>query len=108
MVRRELPDARRGKGPALNAGFAYLLHDAWRPGGIPASRITVCVMDADGRLSEGALDVVLPLFDDPRVGGVQLAVRIRNRTSVLTVMQDLEFWGVCAVAQLGPRWPAGR
>jgi 1,2-diacylglycerol 3-beta-glucosyltransferase len=100
VVRRELPDARRGKGPALNAGFAHLLHDAGVRG-IPASRITVCVMDADGRLSEGALDVVLPLFEDPRVGGVQLPVRIRNRTSVLTVMQDLEFWGVCAVAQLG-------
>ncbi|HEX5287755.1 MAG TPA: glycosyltransferase [Streptosporangiaceae bacterium] len=28
VVRRELPDARRGKGPALNAGFAHLLHDA--------------------------------------------------------------------------------
>jgi 1,2-diacylglycerol 3-beta-glucosyltransferase len=100
VVRRELPDARRGKGPALNAGFAHLLHDAGVRG-IPASRITVCVMDADGRLSEGALDVVLPLFEDPRVGGVQLPVRIRNRNSVLTVMQDLEFWGVCAVAQLG-------
>jgi 1,2-diacylglycerol 3-beta-glucosyltransferase len=100
VVRRELPDARRGKGPALNVGFAEVLHDAGVRG-IPASRITVCVMDADGRLSEGALDVVLPLFEDPRVGGVQLPVRIRNRTSLLTVMQDLEFWGVCAVAQLG-------
>jgi 1,2-diacylglycerol 3-beta-glucosyltransferase len=100
VVRRELPDARRGKGPALNAGFAHVLHDAGVRG-ISASRITVCVMDADGRLSEGALDVVLPLFEDPRVGGVQLPVRIRNRTSLLTVMQDLEFWGVCAVAQLG-------
>jgi 1,2-diacylglycerol 3-beta-glucosyltransferase len=100
VVRRELPEARRGKGPALNAGFAQVLHDAGVRG-IPSARITVCVMDADGRLSDGALEVVLPLFEDPRVGGVQLPVRIRNRNSVLTVMQDLEFWGVCAVAQLG-------
>jgi 1,2-diacylglycerol 3-beta-glucosyltransferase len=100
VVRRELPEARLGKGPALNAGFARVLHDAGVRG-IPSARITVCVMDADGRLSEGALDVVLPIFEDPRVGGVQLPVRIRNRNSLLTVMQDLEFWGVCAVAQLG-------
>jgi 1,2-diacylglycerol 3-beta-glucosyltransferase len=100
VVRRQLPQARLGKGPALNAGFARVLQDAGIRG-ISASRITVCVMDADGRLSDGALDAVLPLFDDQRVGGVQLPVRIRNRRSVLTVMQDLEFWGVCAVAQLG-------
>jgi 1,2-diacylglycerol 3-beta-glucosyltransferase len=100
VVRRELPTARLGKGPALNAGFAKVLQDAGVRG-ISASRITVCVMDADGRLSEGALDAVLPLFTDPRVGGVQLPVQIRNRGSLLTVMQDLEFWGVCAVAQLG-------
>jgi cellulose synthase/poly-beta-1,6-N-acetylglucosamine synthase-like glycosyltransferase len=100
VVRRELPDAQLGKGPALNAGFARVLHDSGLRG-ISASRITVCVMDADGRLSPAALDAVLPLFTDQQVGGVQLPVQIRNRHSLLTIMQDLEFWGVCAVAQLG-------
>jgi 1,2-diacylglycerol 3-beta-glucosyltransferase len=101
LVRRQLPDARRGKGPALNAGFARLLEDA-AARGIAPSRVTVCVMDADGRLSDGAVDAVLPLFADERVGGVQLPVRIRRvKGSVLTLLQDLEFWGVCAVAQLG-------
>ncbi|HEU5418632.1 MAG TPA: glycosyltransferase [Streptosporangiaceae bacterium] len=100
VVRRELPRAQLGKGPALNAGFARVLHDSGLRG-IAASRITVGVMDADGRLSPGALDAVLPLFADQQVGGVQLPVQIRNRHSVLTVMQDLEFRGVCAAAQLG-------
>jgi 1,2-diacylglycerol 3-beta-glucosyltransferase len=101
VVRRDLPDARLGKGPALNAGFSRVLQDA-AARAIAPSRITVCVMDADGRLSDGALDAVLPLFADPRVGGAQLPVRIRRvRRSVLTLLQDLEFWGVCAVAQLG-------
>jgi 1,2-diacylglycerol 3-beta-glucosyltransferase len=101
VVRRELPQARLGKGPALNAGFARVLEDAALRG-IAASRVTVCVMDADGRLSDGALDAVLPLFADERVGGVQLPVRIRRvRGSILTLLQDLEFWGVCAVAQMG-------
>jgi 1,2-diacylglycerol 3-beta-glucosyltransferase len=100
VVRRELPEARQGKGPALNAGLACILADA-AARGIAATRITVCVMDADGRLSAGAVDAVLPLFGDERVGGVQLPVRIRNRGSLLTILQDVEFWGVCAVAQLG-------
>jgi 1,2-diacylglycerol 3-beta-glucosyltransferase len=101
VVRRELPEARQGKGPALNAGYARALQDAAARGTAP-SRITICVMDADGRLSDAALDAVLPLFADPSVGGVQLPVRIRRvKGSMLTLLQDLEFWGVCAVAQLG-------
>jgi 1,2-diacylglycerol 3-beta-glucosyltransferase len=100
VVRRELPNARTGKGPALNDGFAEIVRDA-SDRGIATSRIIVCVMDADGRLSPRALDAVLPLFADGRVGGVQLPVRIRNRGSLLTLLQDLEFWGLSAVSQLG-------
>jgi 1,2-diacylglycerol 3-beta-glucosyltransferase len=100
VVTRILPDARKGKGPALNAGLSRVLTDA-AGRGIAPSRVIVCVMDADGRLSPGALDPVLPLFADGAVGGVQLPVRIRNRGTLLTTMQDVEFWGVCAIAQLG-------
>jgi 1,2-diacylglycerol 3-beta-glucosyltransferase len=100
VVRRELPNARRGKGPALNTGLAAILHDAARRR-IAASRIIICVMDADGELSPRALDEVLPLFTDARVGGVQLPVKIRNTGTLLTTLQDLEFWGVAAVSQVG-------
>jgi 1,2-diacylglycerol 3-beta-glucosyltransferase len=100
VVRRELPNARLGKGPALNTGLAAILHDA-AVRRIAASRIIVCVMDADGELSPRALDEVLPLFCDGRVGGVQLPVKIRNTSSLLTTLQDLEFWGVAAVSQVG-------
>jgi 1,2-diacylglycerol 3-beta-glucosyltransferase len=100
VVRRELPNARLGKGPALNTGFAAILHDAGVRR-IAASRIIVCVMDADGELSPHALDEVLPLFTDGRVGGVQLPVKIRNTGTLLTTLQDLEFWGVAAVSQIG-------
>jgi cellulose synthase/poly-beta-1,6-N-acetylglucosamine synthase-like glycosyltransferase len=59
-------------------------------------------MDADGRRSSGALDVVAPLFADDEVGGVQLGVRIRNRgDNVLARIQDCEFWGIAALGQLG-------
>ena len=99
-IRRELPDARRGKGPALNAGFAKVL-DLVRERGEHPDDVIVCVMDADGRLSFGALTVALPLFDDAKVGGVQLTVRIRNRHSFLTRFQNFQFWAMSAMTQYG-------
>lgn len=99
--RRTLPDARRGKGPALNAGYAEVrraVHDE----GLDPERVMVLVMDADGRLSAGAVEQVKRCFADPAVGGVQLGVRIRNRaTSTLTKIQDCEFWGIAALGQMG-------
>jgi 1,2-diacylglycerol 3-beta-glucosyltransferase len=98
VVRRELPEARRGKGAALNRGYRELLAEP-AAGGDP-DRTIVCVLDADGRLSPGAVTAVLARFDNPRVGGVQLPVRIRNLRSFLARMQDLEFWGMSAIAQM--------
>ena len=102
IVRRDLPEARQGKGRALNRGFAAVVDDVRRTGRDP-ERTFVCVMDADGRLSEDAWAHVLPLFDDPTVGGVQLAVKIRNTVSLITRFQDLEFWALSAVSQFGRR-----
>lgn len=100
LLTRRLPEARQGKGEALNAGLR-LIRDLAEQRGQSPDKVIVCVMDADGRLSDGALSEVLPIFDDPRVGGVQLAVRIRNRESFLTRFQDYQFWGLAAVMQFG-------
>lgn len=101
LISRRLPDARKGKGPALNAGLPAIIADA-RHRGLDPFDVIVCVMDADGELSDGALKYVLPLFDDRKIGGAQLGVRISNRdVSLLTTMQDFEFWGMAATAQLG-------
>jgi 1,2-diacylglycerol 3-beta-glucosyltransferase len=98
--RRVLPQARQGKGPALNAGLAAARADAQRLG-LAEEQVIICVMDADGRLSRGADKAVLPLFADPSVGGVQLAVRIRNREEgLLPRMQDALFVGLSATFQL--------
>ena len=99
VVCRQLPLARLGKGPALNAGFTAVLA-AVEESGLDPNQVVVCVMDADGRLSPGAVPEALRLFADPEVGGVQLPVRISNRTTLLTEYQDFEFWGVSALAQL--------
>ena len=101
VVRRQLPDARQGKGAALNYGYATLLAPDGPLAGVAGPEHTiVCVLDADGRLSPDAVPAVFARFDNPRVGGVQLPVRIRNRTGFLTRMQDLEFWGMSAIAQM--------
>jgi len=99
VIRRELPAAREGKGAALNAGYRALLNGSFGASTAPDHTI-LCVMDADGRLSPNAVPAVLSRFENPRVGGVQLPVRIRNRRRFLGRMQDLEFWGISAIAQM--------
>jgi 1,2-diacylglycerol 3-beta-glucosyltransferase len=101
VVRRELPDARKGKGGALNAGFRHILADV-ADRGLDADRVIVCVMDADGRLCDGAIHAVLPLFDDETAGGAQLAVRIRNRKdNFILQFQDHQFWTLSSLTQAG-------
>ena len=58
-LRRDLPEARQGKGAALNFGFATVVSHV-RQRGLDPARIVVCVMDADGRLSADALRHVVP------------------------------------------------
>jgi cellulose synthase/poly-beta-1,6-N-acetylglucosamine synthase-like glycosyltransferase len=100
VCRRELPEARQGKGMALNAGLSVLRDDA-RKRGLGPANVIVCVMDADGRLSSGAVTTVTRLFLSPRIGGIQLPVRIRNRGRWLTDFQDFEFWGLQPLQQAG-------
>lgn len=100
VVRREPPNARLGKGKALNDGLAHIRRAVAAEGLDPAD-VLICVMDADGELSEGCLDAVLPLFRDPEVGGAQLMVRIRNRATLLGLIQDMEFFGLTATVQVG-------
>lgn len=100
ICRQDLPDAQQGKGAALNAGYALLVEEVHRIGLDPA-KVIVVVMDADGRLSPGAVDCMVRLFRSPRVGATQLPVRIRNTGRLLTDYQDYEFWGMAALPQLG-------
>ncbi len=100
LVRRVLPNARKGKGPALNAGFQEVLA-AVKQRNLDPTTVIICVMDADGRLSDGAIPKVLPTFQQKSVGGVQLPVAIRNQTNMVTKMVHFEFWGYSAISQFG-------
>lgn len=88
VVRRELPNARRGKAAALNSGFRAL--DEWL-GDADRSTVIVAVVDADGRLDSSAPLHAAAHFADDSVGGVQSRIRIYNRHRLLTWCQDVEF-----------------
>jgi len=101
VLRRHLPDARRGKGMALNAGYNHLL-DSDLLGGAPHDQVVVGVLDADGRVSAGTIEAVAPYFSDPQVGAVQIGVRMYNADhNILTRMQDMEFVIFTEVFQRG-------
>ncbi|WP_067459902.1 glycosyltransferase family 2 protein [Actinomadura macra] len=91
LYRRRLPDARKGKGAALNAGLAWLGESNLLEGK-DAHDVIICVIDADGRLDHHAVEQVDPFFNDPKVGAVQVGVRMYNRHSrLLARLQDMEF-----------------
>lgn len=103
LLQRVLPAARLGKGEALNAAIEYILAGGVGAVDDPASTVVV-VVDADGRLEGHSLHAVLPSFEDPKLGGVQIGVRINNRHSnLLARMQDLEFVLYTEVFQRGRR-----
>ena len=49
------------------------------------------MVDADGRLDPACPPFVAAHFADERVGGLQVLVRIYNRSRLLTWFQDVEF-----------------
>jgi cellulose synthase/poly-beta-1,6-N-acetylglucosamine synthase-like glycosyltransferase len=103
LLQRTAPDARQGKGEALNAAVSHLTASGLLDGRDP-DNVIVVVVDADGRLDPHAVAEVTPYFSDPMVGAVQIGVRINNRTaSRLARMQDMEFVIYTEVFQRGRR-----
>ncbi|WP_058629045.1 glycosyltransferase family 2 protein [Microbacterium testaceum] len=119
-VIRRLPDARTGKGAALNAAYAQLTQ--WRAlrgdSGTGDDRTIVVVLDADGSLAPNALRQASgpTAFGSTDVGAVQVAVRMSNRDEpaplrgrgrlgqawarYLVRMQDIEFRTTIAAMQV--------
>ncbi|MCA6091781.1 glycosyltransferase [Streptomyces sp. SCA3-4] len=91
LLQRHLPNARKGKGAALNDGIRHLRESGILDGRDPAD-VIVCVVDADGRLDPHVVQAVDPYFDDPRTGATQVGVRMYNRhKGLLARLQDMEF-----------------
>src|SRR4051812_31055118 len=99
VLRRDLPEARRGKGEALNAAYRYIREQTALELLDPAL-VAVGVIDGDGRGSRNMLVEVARAMRDPQVGAVQCRVRIHNRDKLLAAMQDLEFACIANASQL--------
>jgi cellulose synthase/poly-beta-1,6-N-acetylglucosamine synthase-like glycosyltransferase len=115
LVPRRRPNARLGKGEALNSAYRKL--SAWLPLGTDRTKVMVCVVDADGRPAANCLEAVAGrrFFANPDVGAVQIEVRMMNRSvwhnepgrgrmrnfysRQLVRMQDLEFRAPIAAVQ---------
>ncbi|WP_083360565.1 glycosyltransferase family 2 protein [Arthrobacter alpinus] len=115
LIQRRRPNARTGKGDALNAAYAAL--NAWLPATTDRTRCIVAVVDGDGELAPNALAQASGslAFGDPTVGAAQAAVWMRNRNDpnpasgnsrlkqamarYLVRMQDIEFRTTIAAMQ---------
>ncbi|MFL6127784.1 MAG: glycosyltransferase family 2 protein [Mycobacteriales bacterium] len=97
VIRREQPEARQGKGEALNAGYRAI---RTLTAADEVDSTVVGVIDGDGRAATDTVsDVVDAYFSDPEVGAVQSRVRIGNRRRLLGLLQDLEFCCVVNASQ---------
>jgi len=100
LVRRRAPNARTGKGDALNAAYQHLSawlgrHEFWE-------KVIVGVVDADGVLAPDCLDVCAAghLFGDRTVGAVQLEVRMMNRNTPPSYGTRWKRWAALKLVQL--------
>lgn len=99
VLRRAFPDARRGKGEALNAAYRFI-RDMTRLYGTDPRRVAIGVIDGDGRGSPNILNAVSIAMRHPRVSAAQCQVRIHNRNRLLGAVQDLEFGCIAHASQL--------
>ncbi|BFV56863.1 glycosyltransferase family 2 protein [Kitasatospora sp. CMC57] len=103
LHQRRPPEARRGKGAALNDGLRHLARCGALAGRNPAD-VIICVLDADGRLEPDAIAQADRYFADPATGAVQIGVRMYNREKgLLPRMQDMEFVVYTDIFQTGRR-----
>ncbi|MDG4786352.1 glycosyltransferase family 2 protein [Micromonospora sp. WMMD1102] len=111
VVHRRLPEARQGKGAALNAGWRAIRSAT--PADADRDRIIVGVVDADSRLDPRCLAALAGrrYFGRSGVSAIQIEVRMLNcgRTrsrvarrpwsQLLIRLQDMEFRGPIAAMQ---------
>ncbi len=100
LIQINRAQAGRGKGYVLNKAFGDFLF-TWRGLEIePRHHWIIGVFDSDAIADRDMLKKVSFEFRNPRVGGVQTLVRIKNRNnSLLATLQDMEFLAFARLLQ---------
>ncbi len=94
IINRELPNARQGKGEALNDAYQRILQDV-RQKNLDSDKVIVGIIDADTFIKPSLLFRVNQIFHhDKKAGMVQARVRIgiSTRDTLLPFLQDIEFF----------------
>ena len=107
VVTRTYPNAKVGKGEALNSAYAFFEanYNAWFPDK-SINKIIVTVLDADGYLDDHQFAYIAGMLESRKeLGGIQIPVTIQDPdTSMLLRMQDLEFVGFSCFVQQARHW----
>ena len=107
ILNRRYPEAKKGKGQALNHAYAHIqeYYDTWFPG-LPHDRIIITVVDADGYLDPQLFEYVAGMLHrEEKMGGIQTPVTIQHPEKSLWLrMQDLEFVGFSCFVQQARHW----
>jgi len=107
IITRNYPDAKQGKGEALNSAYAFFhTHQTeWFPKHSP-DKIIITVLDADSYLDSAQFEYIAGMLETHKeLGGVQIPVTIEHPDkSLLLRMQDLEFVGFSCFVQQARHW----
>ncbi len=99
VVTRAGSDSRCGKGAALNAAYPYVQRDVKRRD-LDPDEVVVAVMDADGRLSAGAVERGDGALRRPMTSAAcNSSCESATAASSSAQFQDIEFWMISALSQ---------
>ncbi|WP_125772185.1 glycosyltransferase family 2 protein [Companilactobacillus furfuricola] len=97
VLNRVLPNARTGKGGALNYGLNFIQN---LPTKFDTTHTIIGIVDADGFISADHIKMVIGTFENNPVGMVQTAVSMNSTShNWLSKMQDVEFLGANSFMQ---------
>lgn len=86
VITRELPNARQGKGLALNAGLRWIESQSHHP-----KNTIVGVIDSDAKPTRQVMERICQAFIHSNYDLIQTAIAINNVSNFLTLMQAFEF-----------------
>ena len=99
IVQRKLPNARTGKGDALNSAIPTI-QKIIKEQNLDPKYCIIGVLDADGVLSANSIVKLNQSFRDEETDAVQLRIKMKSPGKILQTFQDIEFFVINHLIQL--------